>query len=372
MRRPVALLTAPRRAALSGVSTHVNLLMGSALARTFDLVHFEVGREGRDEGPLRRAARLLASPFRLAWAVRANRAALVHVNSVLTVRAYWRDLVYMIVARLCRACVLYQLHGGPLPEVFCRGNRLAAAFVRTTLGLADVIVVLSVAERDAFRRFGVAPRVLSFPNGIDCRHYVTLSRERATPDPTLRLLYLGRMVREKGLYELLEALEVARGRGIAVRLVLAGEGAATESLRRTATAQGLKAVSFVGPVGGPRKAALLEWADALVLPSYAEGLPYALLEAMAAGVPAIAARVGAIPDVVSDGANGLLIEPRSVQSLAAAICRLARDRAALARMSAASRTTIAARYSIDRLAAQLGRVYTRLCVRRRDRHVARV
>jgi glycosyltransferase involved in cell wall biosynthesis len=372
VKRPVALLTGPRRAALSGVSTHVNLLMRSGLARTFDLVHFEVGREGRDEGRLMRVGRLLASPLRLAWKVLTHRAALVHVNSVLTARAYWRDLMYVIVARLCRARVLYQMHGGPLPEEFCRGKRLAAAFVRATLGLADVILVLSVAERDAFRRFGVAPRVLTFPNGVDCRHYATRSRERSTPDPALRLLYLGRMVREKGLYELLEALKLARGRDVTAKLVLAGDGPATESLRWTAEAQGLKGLSFVGPVSGPRKAALFEWADALVLPSYAEGLPYALLEAMAAGVPVIAARVGAIPEVVVDGTNGLLIEPRSAAALAVAICRVARDRSVLERMGQASRATIAARYSIDRLAVRLGRVYTRLCARRMDRYVASV
>ncbi|HLY53070.1 MAG TPA: glycosyltransferase family 4 protein [Steroidobacteraceae bacterium] len=372
MKRPVALLTGPRRAALSGVSTHVNLLMGSGLARTFDLVHFEVGREGRDEGPLLRAMRLLVSPLRLTCRVLAHRAALVHVNSALTIRAYWRDLVYMIVARLCRARVLYQVHGGPLPQEFCRGNRAAAAFVRATLGLADVIVVLSVAERDAFRRFGVAPRVLILPNGIDCRHYATLSRERSTPDPALRLLYLGRMVREKGLYELLEALKLACSRNVAAKLVLAGDGPATESLRWTAAAHGLTGVQFVGQVSGSRKAALLEWADALVLPSYAEGLPYALLEAMAAGVPAIASRVGAIPEVVTDGTNGLLIEPRSAPALAAAMCTMAHDRAALARMSQASRATIAARYSIERLAGQLARVYMRLCASRMDRYVADV
>ncbi|HYM44530.1 MAG TPA: glycosyltransferase family 4 protein [Steroidobacteraceae bacterium] len=372
MKRPVALLTGPRRAALSGVSTHVNLLMDSGLRRSFDLLHFEVGREGRDEGPLRRMGRLLASPFRLAWKVLVNRAALVHVNSVLTVRGYWRDLMYVIVARLCRSRVLYQVHGGPLPQAFCRGNRLATAFVRATLGLADVIVVLSDAERDAFRRFGVAPPVLTFPNGIDCRHYATLSRERSEPHRTLRLLYLGRMVREKGLFELLEAMELARGQNVAAELVLAGDGPATGCLRSTAAAHGLQGLSFVGPVSGQGKAQLLEWADALVLPSYAEGLPYALLEAMAAGVPAIAARVGAIPEVVADGTNGLLIEPRSAPALAMAICRVAHDRAALARMSQASRSTVAARYSIDRLAVQLGHVYTRLCARRIDRYVAGV
>ena len=363
MSRPVAVLTGPQSAAASGVSTHVNLLLGSELADAFALVHFEVGREGRAEGAWARALRLLVSPFRLAGLLLARRAVIVHVNSVLTRRAYWRDLLYMIVARLCRARVLYQVHGGPDPLAFCRGQPLAAAFVRATLRLADAIVVLSAAGRGEFRRFGVSPRVFVLPNGVDCRPYATMTHESSSG--ALRLLYLGRLVREKGLYELLEGLEVARRQGVAAELVLAGDGPEADGLRQAAAARGLAQVSFTGMVHGPGKMALLQWADVLVLPSYAEGLPYALLESMAAGVPAIATRVGAIPDVVADGVNGLLVEPHSPEAITAAIRRLAADRPALARMGRASRATIEGRFSIQRLAAQLRSIYAGLCARAR-------
>jgi glycosyltransferase involved in cell wall biosynthesis len=117
---------------------------------------------------------------------------------------------------------------------------------------------------------------------------------------------------------------------------------------------------------------LLERADVFVLPSYAEGLPYALLESMAAGVPVIATRVGGIPELVAHGSNGLLVEPQAPQAIAVAIRTLACDREALAKMSAASRVTIAARYSIGRLAAEFGRVYADLCARATSRRIARV
>jgi glycosyltransferase involved in cell wall biosynthesis len=371
MSRPVALLTGPRRSALSGVSTHVELLLNSELARAFALVHFEVGREGRNEGRLARLARLLVSPLQLAYQVRAHRAGIVHVNTALTVRAFWRDLLYMMVARLCGARVLYQVHGGPTPQAFCGGRRLAGAFVRATLRLPDAIVVLSGSELEAFSRFGVAPRVIAMPNGIDCAPYDALVRAPTTAARPLRLLYLGRLVREKGVYELIEGLQLARRQGVAAELILAGDGPEAAGLGRAAAQRGLAQVGFVGPVRGADKIALLSWADALVLPSYAEGLPYALLESMAAGVPAIASRVGAIPDVVSDGVNGVLLEPRAPAAIAAAISRLSMDRVALARMSAASRATVAAHYSIGRLAGQLGALYATLSARARGAHVAR-
>ena len=370
MRRPVALLTGPRRAALSGVSTHVDLLLRSELARSFNLIHFEVGREGREEGRLARVARLLVSPFLLASQVLAHHAAIVHLNTALTPRAYWRDLMYMAVARLCGARVLYQVHGGPVPEAFCRGRRVAGAFVRATLGLADTIVVLSSSEREAFSRFGVAAPVLTLPNAVDCSPYDALVREPPAQARPLRLLYLGRLVREKGLYELIEGLQLACSRGAGAELILAGDGAEAAALREAAATGARAPVGFVGPVRGADKLALLRWADVLALPSYSEGLPYALLEGMAAGVPAIATRVGAIPEVVADGVNGLLLEPRSAEAIAAAIQRLTSDRAALARMSEASRATISARYSIPRLAAELAALYASLA-RRRGHDVAR-
>jgi glycosyltransferase involved in cell wall biosynthesis len=360
VRRPVAVLTGPARAALSGVSTHLNLLLDSELSETYDLIHFEVGREGRNEGPLARALRLLASPFQLARLLLTRRAAIVHVNTALTLRAYWRDLIYMIVARLCRSRVLYQIHGGSEPRQFCRGQPLAEAFVRATLRLADAIAVLSAGDCSKFRRFGVTPRVLAVPNGIDCRSYRLMTHEQPVSGRALRLLFLGRVVREKGLYELLAALELARSQGIHTELIVAGDGPEVGRLHASAAARGLE-VKFAGPVHGTGKIELLRWADVQVLPSYAEGLPYALLEGMAAGVPAIATRVGAIPDVVTDGVNGLLVAPREPQALAAAICRLSVDRTALARMSEASRATVAGSFSIDRLAAQLRGVYESLC-----------
>src|SRR5262245_46575070 len=116
---------------------HVNLLLSSPLAQEFTLAHFQVGSEGRSEGVFARVARLLVSPFRLAATILRRRAAIVHLNTSLNPRAYWRDLVYMLVARLCGASVLYQVHGGALPHEFFRGSGAFTAWLRMTLRLPD-------------------------------------------------------------------------------------------------------------------------------------------------------------------------------------------------------------------------------------------
>ena len=366
MKRHVVLLLGPSREALSGVTTHVNSLFGSRLASRFELLHFQVGSEGRQEGAAARVARFVLSPLHLAFAVMRNGVDLVHINTSLNAKAYWRDLAYLGVARLCGARVIYQVHGGLLDE-FAAKRGPFTAFVRRMLHWPDAVVVLSREQLEAFRAAVPAQAVELVPNGIDCAPYACHERS-PVGDTALRLIYVGRLVGGKGLLETIEGLRIARARGIAARLVIAGNGPEEPRLRDYVREAGLtRDVAFVGAAYGEHKAQLLAQADAFALPSYTEGLPYSLLEAMAAGVVPIVTAVGAIPDVVTDGEHGLFVAPRDAEAIAQAIATLAQDRAALERMSDAARKRIAAAYSIERVARDFSQLYWGLCATRAPR-----
>lgn len=362
------LILGPDRSAISGVSTHLNFILGSVLADRFTLVHFQVGSEGRSESRRQRLVRLLMSPFFLASAILRQDAALVHLNTSLNRGAYWRDLAYLLIAKSCGARVIYQVHGGALPQVFFAGRPLLTAFLRFSLALPDAVVVLAQAELDAYGRFAPKIRLQRIANGIDCSGYPDGVERGAVDAAALRLLYLGRLSREKGLYEILEAMRLAQMKGRVVQLVIAGDGPEAASLRRRIAELGLESsVIFAGPVFGQGKTALFSSADVFVLPSYSEGLPYALLEAMAAGVPAIATRVGAIPDVMTDGTHGYLVPARDPAAIAVAIHALA-DGARRARMARACQAKIRAAFSMDRVSTDFTRLYDELGAGRRQKH----
>jgi glycosyltransferase involved in cell wall biosynthesis len=363
MKRATILVLGPSRDAISGVATHVNGLFASPLATRFELVHFQVGSEGRSEGALAKLWRLLASPFMLAGEIARRAPAIVHLNTSLDRRAYWRDLAYLAVARLCGARVVYQVHGGELPHEFFR-SRLLTRVLRTALGWPDAVVVLARCELESYQAFVPAQNVVLLPNGIDCAPYLAFPRPPAEPRSPLRLIFMGRLVATKGIYESLEGLRLARERGIAARLVVAGSGPEEERLRERVRELGLaRDVSFAGAAYGERKLQLLAHADAMLLPTYhAEGLPYALLEAMAAGAVPVVTQVAALPDVVAEGVHGLFVPPHDPSAVAAAIARLDADRLALARMAAACRERVAADYSIARVASDFTALYSALIV----------
>ena len=367
MKRHVVLLLGPSREALSGVTTHLNGLFGSRLASRFELLHFQVGSEGRQEGAAARLARLVLSPLHLAAAIVRNGAELVHINTSLNAKSYWRDLAYLVVAKLCGARVIYQVHGGHLGD-FAAKRGVFGTFVRRMTRWPDAVVVLSREQLDEFRGAAPAQAVELVPNGIDAAPYLRQNRPAGGSDAPLRLIYIGRLVGGKGLLETIEGLRIAHARGIAARLVIAGNGPEEARLRDYVRAAGLtREVSFVGAAYGEHKAQLLSQADAFALASYTEGLPYSLLEAMAAGVVPIVTAVGAITDVVSDGEHGLFVAPRDAEAIAQAIARLAQDRAALERMSTAARKHVAAAYSIERVARDFSQLYWGLCATRAPR-----
>ena len=357
-RAPAVLLLGPELDALSGVSAHLRALLGSALAGSFELVHFRVGSEGRLESAAARLMRIATSPFALAAAIRGAQARVVHVNTSLNAGAFWRDLAYLLVARACGARVVYQVHGGALPQEFCARLRLLEGALRLAFGLADRIVVLARSELEAYRRFLPGRPILLAPNAVDC---TPLQPRAAAPSAALRLVFIGRLVREKGVQDLLLALAAMKRDGEPPRLTIAGSGPEEPRLRRMAAELGLDgAVGFAGPVTGAAKSQLLRRSDLFVLPSYAEGLPYALLEGMAAGLPAVVTRVGAIPDLVTEGVHGAFVPARDPEAIARVLASLAADRERLARMGRAAHERVRELCSIDRMAGRFAEIYGEL------------
>jgi glycosyltransferase involved in cell wall biosynthesis len=154
-------------------------------------------------------------------------------------------------------------------------------------------------------------------------------------DPgVLRLLFVGRVVREKGIFELLDALEVLHDRlPGGLHLTIVGEGPALDTVRRRISGPLRGSVETTGVLNGAALEERYRLADVLVLPSHAEAFPYTVVEAFRAGLPVIASATGAVPDLVKEGETGTLVAPGSVDQLVEAITRMHRDREALLRMA---------------------------------------
>jgi glycosyltransferase involved in cell wall biosynthesis len=204
----------------------------------------------------------------------------------------------------------------------------ARSVARLTLRPADRVVVQTRAETALVTALGVRPeRIVRIPDGIDLTEFEGIGPHESPAPPTI--LFVGRLYPEqKGLVPLLRAFALIPPE-LGLRLRLIGEdwgGRAT--IERLAEEHGFRdRLTLTGPL--PRPELLREYAraDLFVLPSLFEPYGIVLMEAMAAGLPIVASRVGGIPEVVEDGTNALLVPPGNPGELARAIELLAGDRA---------------------------------------------
>ena len=350
-------LFSPSLDAVTGVSTHARILLASDLARHYELLHFQVGSEGRRENTLQKLVRLALSPFLLGLLLVRTGAEAVHLNASLDTKGYWRDLAYSLVARLLGRRIVNQIHGGAMPQDFFRGNAFLTWILRRFLVSSDVVTVLSSGELAAYRAFDERINVHLIPNAIDPAGLADQPRWHNDGRP-LRLVYVGRLLRTKGLFDLVEAMRLLKNVGRDVRLVLGGEGRDRAELIDATRRAGLEdRMRFLGNVFAAEKFRLLLESDVFLLPSYTEGLPYALLEAMAAGCVPVTTPVAAIPDVIRSGEQGMLVPAKDPGALATAIAALDDDRESLMRMAKAARLRVLERYTVARLADDFRQLY---------------
>lgn len=163
------------------------------------------------------------------------------------------------------------------------------------------------------------------PNGVDTE-YFTRMRVRGTRSPVIRYLFVGRLEEQKGLKYLIMASKQLSRNIQDYELIIIGEGSQRDELGRAVTGAGLSA--HIRILGGVEQEELRRWyhsCDVFVLPSIWEGMPLTLLEAWAAGLPAIVTAVGDIPYLCSDTKNALIVRPGDPQDLSDAMLLLARD-----------------------------------------------
>jgi len=305
-------------------------------------------------GALRKAWVALKALARVAGAIVRHGPVVLHVHSACDT-SFWRKAVFMALGLATRCAVVFHLHGGRFVEFYDKEcGALGRRVIRFFLARASCIVVLSEGWASWVRSVSGNPRIVCVPNPVLVGAPRRAARRRHT------ILFMGLLTPAKGLLELIEALAVLRRRFSDSELVCAGQGEGallTAHARRFGVAD---AVSFPGWVEGEAKEAWMARAAVFALPSHAEGMPMSLLEAMAAGLPAVASAVGSVPEVLEDGVNGLLVRPRDAAGLATALERLLEDPAFAARLADAARETVRRRFAGGAVLAELERVYAGL------------
>lgn len=294
----------------------------------------------------------LQALLRFLWLLACGRVLAVHAH-VASRGSFWRKSLFLLLARAAGRPTIFHLHDGEFPQWYAQrlGPRAQAA-VRHVLRAADRVIVLGQVWERELRAIEPAARIVVLSNPV------VIPPDQAQPVPG-RVLFLARLWPEKGVEELLQATAALLPRYPLLQLVMAGDGDLA-GVERRAQALGLAGhVQLTGWLAGERKSQELRSAAVFALPSWFEGMPVGVLEAMAAGVPVVASEVGGIPEALGPDA-GLLVPVRDATALAQALARVLGDVALAQRMGEAGRRRAAELFSAAHIVQRLGQVYASL------------
>lgn len=335
----------PSRKVMGGISTVVNFYY-TAWNEDYKLTYVPTMEDG---SKLRKAWVFLLAFLKSLFVMPAYDVVHVHMASK---NSYNRKSIILGMARFYGKKTVIHVHGANFMEFYNDySTDSKRRHIKRTFDLSDHVIALSKAWKNKLETITETPITVLY---------------NAVPEPTAfegrvkkQICFLGRLGVRKGVYDLLESVKHLNEKYNDYEVFIGGDGD-VDGVKSYIASNYLNNVHYVGWISGSDKEALLRESMFFALPSYHEGLPMALLEAMSYGCIPITTRVGGIPEVIEDGENGFLMDAGDTERLYGILDELLSQQHDVKKIAENATKTIARDYSINEVITGLYRVYDAL------------
>jgi glycosyltransferase involved in cell wall biosynthesis len=273
---------------------------------------FRLGRRPGEQGYLSQVFRMLYDYVRFTWLLLRREYDVIHINPSIESRSFVREGIFHVIARSmgCKTLVFFR----GWHTSFQKRLEKRLWLFRFLYGRADAYIVLSGEYENLIREWGAKGpiyREVTIADDDELRSFDIQEalRERAAAGEW-RILFAARVTADKGIYELLEAVSLLQKKREGIRLVIAGDSEELDDVRRFAESLGVAGVRFAGYVTGEEKDRLFKTSHMFCMPTYYEGFPNVVVEAMAVGLPVITRAVGGLRDFFENGRHGFITESK--------------------------------------------------------------
>lgn len=301
MKKSVILQIGPSLEDKGGMVTVMEQIVSSKLKNKYNIIHIPTYIVG-DKYKLFIKAIFKFILYKIKYNVE-----LVHIHTASN-GSFFRKSIFVRLCNLTKTKVILHAHGAGFKEFYEKTNK--KGYIKSTLNKVDKLIVLSESWKEFYSTLMNSEKIDVIYNSMDIPENIHKNKNEITQG-----LFLGRLGKRKGTYDLIDAVEKLSKENAKLKITLAGDGE-IEKVKNVIKEKKLdQYFEVVGWIGKERKQELLQKSDFLVLPSYNEGLPMAVLEAMSRKLLVISTYVGGIPEVIKNEENGLLIEPGNIEQL---------------------------------------------------------
>lgn len=307
----------------------------------------------RPEGLVKRLISYLQSLFLIFKSLTNNNKKIAHIHMASRFSFYRKSLI-IIILKFFHIPILIHLHGAKFHVFYESSNPMMQRYLKWIYSLADKTILLSYSWQKWFQKTINTSDSTVVYNGV--KGYL---RDSALPlnQRNNVILFLGRLGERKGIYDLLNAFKGVVGYVPDAVLKIGGDGEVEECKKLVIDLDIEKNVEFLGWIGEEEKYQLINESKVYILPSYNEGLPMGILEAMSAGVAVIASDVGGIPEAIENNTNGILIKAGDKKQILDSIVEILQDSKKATQLGIQARKSYLNNFNIEDITKKIEKEY---------------
>jgi glycosyltransferase involved in cell wall biosynthesis len=350
------MMMGPMPPAIGGMATVLDNLSKSAFVNLCDVIFWNTAKESS-------VGRSLFSAIKSRFAIwtkfyktlKKEQPDFVHIHTCSGFITFFLDASFALISRWCGIPYFVHIHGGKYEEFLNGLSKIKLKFVLSVLKKANNVIALTPEWQVIFEKNWQMTNVKVLFNGVPNSHY-----ERMECSGAPHILYMGQIHSDKGVKDLIKAFALADSNEAVLHLAGDFGGDITQGEIEAYIEQFpsvTKKIIVEGPVVGERKITLMQNCDIFCLPSYAEGLPMVVLEAMSYKQTVLTTNVGGLPGLIHHERNGLLTEPGDIEAISQGITMLIKDKESRLQIAQQGYKTFIEKYSIDTIVQDYVQLY---------------
>lgn len=349
-------MVVPNPMVKGGIAAVVNGYRGSQLEKDYKIIYVESYKDGSKFAKLLKG---IGGYFHFAKVLLIDRPDIIHIHSSFG-PSFYRKMLFIYMASWAKKPIINHIHGADFDEFFVNASVKKKQQIKKVYSKCSILIALSEEWKERLSRIVPEDKILIIEN------YSTLCNDaleqRLNRKCNNTVLFLGELGKRKGCYDIPKVVREVKKKILGVKFILAGSGSEADetAIKNLVIEEGVNEnVIFPGWVRGFEKEWLLREADVFFLPSYNEGMPMSVLDAMGYGLPIVSTNVGGIPKIVHDGENGFCCDTGDVKVMSAGIIKILENKNVLESMSKESFRIVKNGYSLENHLKLVEEVYER-------------
>lgn len=302
-----------------GISAVVNGYTNSTLKENFDIIYVESYKDGNK---LTKLSKALIGYIKFIKILIVYRPELIHIHSSFGA-SFYRKIPFICIAHYKKIPIINHIHGADFEKFYMKASNIKIRIIKNIYNKCSILIALSEEWKEMLQNIVPKEKIKVVQNySVINKKAISYRKEKKL---NKQVIFLGEVGRRKGCYDIPDVVRKVSSKIPDIKFIICGSGD-IDKIKMKAKKLGVdKNISFMGWIKGKEKEALLMESDVFFLPSYNEGMPMAILDAMGYALPIVSTNVGGISKIVKNEVNGYIHKPGDIEKFAESIIDLLCD-----------------------------------------------